>query len=74
MIDAITFSIALVIYVIITWQSLLESLEVTAETSMLKIPHAPFHWVLVVGFALFCLSILVLLIETITRRVHQDES
>ena len=70
-IDIITLLLSLGIFVIITWQSALESIDVQTTTSLLHLPHAPFHWILTVGFALFCLSIVSLLIETFNKEVKR---
>ena len=65
--NSITLLLSLGIFVIITWQSFLESMAVYDTTSLLRIPHTPFYWIMTVGLGLFCLSILVLLIESITE-------
>ena len=65
--DSITLLAALVVYGIMTWRSVLESMEVYAETSILRVPHAPFYWIMTFGLALFCLSIVVLVIENIAE-------
>ena len=71
-IDTITMTASLVIFVIITWRSFLEAMEVRSSTSLLNLSHAPFYWVLTVGFAMFCLSILGLIIENITKEVKDE--
>ena len=65
--NSITLLLSLGIFVIITWQSILESMAVYDTTSLLRIPHTPFYWIMSVGLGLFCLSILVLLIENIVE-------
>lgn len=65
--NSITLLLTLGIFVIITWQSVLESMAVYDATSLLRIPHTPFYWVMTIGLGLFSLSILVLLIENITE-------
>lgn len=62
---------ALGTYGIITWQSFLESMVVNRQTSFLQLPFTPFYWVMSVGFALFCLAILVLVIEDIAEAVKR---
>lgn len=71
--DSITLTASLVVFIIITWRSLLEAMDVRSSTSLLSMPHAPFYWVLTIGFAMFCLAILALLIENIMKEV-EDES
>ena len=65
--DSITLLITLGIFFIITWQSVLESMVVYDTTSILRLPHTPFYWIMTVGLALFCLSIVVLVIENIAE-------
>jgi TRAP-type C4-dicarboxylate transport system permease small subunit len=64
-IDIITSSIALVILAIITWQNIVEALEVEGTSSLLEIPDAPFYWCLCAGLVVFCFSIMVVLREKI---------
>ena len=70
-IDSITLLLALCTYIIITYHSVLEAMEVETTTSLLSLPHAPFYWVLTAGFALFCLSIATLLVENIMKEVKR---
>ena len=70
-IDSITLFLALCTYIIITWHSVIESMDVETTTSLLNLPHAPFYWVLTAGFALFCLSIVTLLIENFMKEVKR---
>ena len=65
--ESITLLITLGIFVIITWRSILESMAVYDTTSLLRLPHAPFYWIMTFGLAIFCLSITVLLIENIAE-------
>lgn len=65
--DSITLLITLGIFVIITWQSILESMVVYDTTSLLRLPHTPFYWIMTFGLAMFCLAIAVLLIENIAE-------
>lgn len=65
--DSITLLLTLGIFVVITWQSLLESMVVYDTTSLLRIPHTPFYWIMTTGLAVFCLAILVVLIEHIAE-------
>lgn len=66
-VDSITLLAALGTFVIITWRSFLESADVVTATSLLRLPHAPFYWIMTGGLALFCLAILVLIIENIAE-------
>ena len=70
-IDSLTLLLALATFVIITWHSLLESMEVQTTTSLLNLPQAPFYWVLTVSLALFCLAIATLLVENIMKEVKR---
>jgi TRAP-type C4-dicarboxylate transport system permease small subunit len=70
-IDSITLLLTLCTFIIITWHSMLEAMDVYTTTSLLKLPHAPFYWVLTAGLALFCLSIVTLLIENIMKEVKR---
>jgi len=70
-IGSITFFIALVTYVIITWQSFLEAAVVKRQTSLLHLSFTPFYWVMSVGFAIFCLAIAALVVEDITKAVKK---
>ena len=61
----VTLLLTLGVFVIITWQSALESTNVYDTTSLLRIPTTPFYWIMTVGLGLFCLSIVALIIENI---------
>jgi TRAP-type C4-dicarboxylate transport system permease small subunit len=65
-VSSITLLAALGTYIIITWQSFLESVVVNRQTSLLQLPFTPFYWVMSVAFAIFCLAIVVLVIEDLT--------
>jgi len=62
---------ALGIYGIITWRSALYSMEVDNITSMLRLPQSIFYWIMTVGFAVFCLSIIALVIKSIAGVVKR---
>jgi TRAP-type C4-dicarboxylate transport system permease small subunit len=70
--DIVAQLFALAMFVVITWQSFIEATKVVAVTSLLQLPQAPFYWIMAFGLAVFCLSIVVLLIETISGRVHES--
>lgn len=65
--DSVTLLVALGIFVIITWQSVLESMAAHNVTSLIRLPHAPFYWIMTVGLAVFCLSIIVLVIKRVAE-------
>lgn len=65
--DSITLLAALGMFVVITWRSVLESMAVHNVTSLLRVPHAPFYWVMSVSLAIFCLSIIVLVIKRVAE-------
>jgi len=69
---SITFLIALVTFCIITWQSFLEAAVVNRQTSLIKLPFAPFYWIMAGGLAIFCLAIAALIIEDITKAVKNE--
>lgn len=69
--DTITLLMTLGIFGIITWQSFLESLDVGTTSALLNLPYYPFYWVLTLGFALFCLAIVALIIENIVKEVKR---
>lgn len=66
-VDIITLLLTLGTYVVITWRSVLESMAVYDKTSLLRLPHAPFYWVMTVGLFIFCISILALVIKNIAE-------
>ncbi|MEW6425449.1 MAG: TRAP transporter small permease [Bacillota bacterium] len=63
--DSLTLLAALGTYVVICWRTVLESLGVVTRTSLLRVPHAPFYWVMTAGLAVFCLSIAVLVVKNV---------
>jgi TRAP-type C4-dicarboxylate transport system permease small subunit len=72
MVEIVTLLLALGTYVIITWQSFLESMEVREATSLLEVPEAPFHWVMTLGFAILCLAIISLMVENVTAIIKGE--
>jgi len=62
-VEIIILLLTLGTFLIITWQSILESREVDMTTSLLSIPEAPFHWIMTGGFAMLCLAIVSLVVE-----------
>jgi TRAP-type C4-dicarboxylate transport system permease small subunit len=65
--DSIMMLIILGIYSIITWESFPAAMTSTDVSSLLSIPQAPFYWVMAVGWAVFCVSILTLVIKRIAE-------
>jgi TRAP-type C4-dicarboxylate transport system permease small subunit len=63
--DGIMLIISLGIYAIISWRSFLAAMKSTDVSSLLSIPQAPFYWVMTVGWALFSISIVALIIKNI---------
>jgi TRAP-type C4-dicarboxylate transport system permease small subunit len=70
-VSSIMLLAALGIYGIITWRSALYSMEVDNITSMLRLPQSIFYWIMTVGFAVFCLSIIALVIKSIAGVVKR---
>lgn len=70
-VNSITLLIALVVYLIITWRSFLESAVVNRQTSLIHLPFAPFYWLMSVSLAIFCLAILAVIIEEIGKAVKR---
>jgi TRAP-type C4-dicarboxylate transport system permease small subunit len=66
-INLITLLATLVIYVIMAWRGFLEAADVKKYTSLLQLPFAPFYWIFAIGVSIFCLSIVVLIIENLTE-------
>lgn len=62
---------ALAVYSIITWRAALYSMKVDNITSMLRLPQSVFYWVMTVGFAVFCVSIVALVIRNIAEAVKK---
>jgi TRAP-type C4-dicarboxylate transport system permease small subunit len=70
-VDSITMLAALGTYVVITWRSFLESMDVDTTASLLRVPHSPFYWVLTFGFFLLCLALVALIIENVTKAIKR---
>lgn len=70
-VEIIILLLTLGTFVIITWQSILESRQVDMTTSLLSIPEAPFHWVMTGGFAMLCLAIVSLVVEDVASLGEQ---
>ena len=70
-VNSITLLLALGIYSIICWRSVLEAQGVHDISSLLRVSHTPFYWIMTVGFAVFCISIVVLVIKNIAKAVKR---
>ena len=74
-VQAIVNSIMLVgalgIYGIITWKSAAESLGIDYITSLIRLPHAPFYWTMTVGWGVFCIAIVALVVKNIAEAVKK---
>jgi TRAP-type C4-dicarboxylate transport system permease small subunit len=66
--DIVTLGLSGFIFAIITWRSLLESMQIETTTSLIGVPQAPFYYILTIGFALLTLVIVTLVIEA-SRKV-----
>lgn len=64
-VDTITMVAVLAMFAVITWQSFLEAGSVVAVTSLLQLPLSPFYWLMAIGLAMFCLSVVVLIIRSV---------
>jgi TRAP-type C4-dicarboxylate transport system permease small subunit len=63
--DNIFLVIGFILFGIITWRTVLEALEINQTTSLLGISFTPFYWLFSIGLLIFCISILVILIENL---------
>ena len=70
-VNSITLLLALGIYGIITWRSALEAMGVHDVSSYLRVSHTPFYRIMTVGFTVFCISIIVLVIKNIAQAVKR---
>jgi TRAP-type C4-dicarboxylate transport system permease small subunit len=69
--DGTMLLISLGIYAIITWKSFSAAMKSSDVSSLLSIPQAPFYWIMAVGWALFSISIIVLVIKHIAEAVKR---
>jgi TRAP-type transport system small permease protein len=73
-VGSVTHFIIFGLCLLITWRSYLESLEVwklNRASTILEIPVYPFYFVMTFGFALFCLVILLQLIEFLRKALKE---
>jgi TRAP-type C4-dicarboxylate transport system permease small subunit len=66
-VDSIMLVVTLAIYSIITWTSIPAAIKSRDVSSLLSIPQTPFYWIMAVGWAVFCLSILAVVIKKIAE-------
>ncbi len=64
----ITLILSFVILAFATWASGIAAMGDARYTSVLKIPDIPFKWVMTVGFGMFCICTLVVIIENLRKR------
>ena len=62
-VDSIMLFVTLGIFAVITWESFPAALKSSDVSSLLRVPQAPFYWVMAVGWAIFSISIVVLLVK-----------
>jgi TRAP-type C4-dicarboxylate transport system permease small subunit len=66
-VDNIMLLGALGIFAVITWRSFPAALHSRDVSSLLSVPQAPFYWIMAVGWALFSISIVVLVVKKIAE-------
>ena len=74
LIDTIGYLIALFVYCLMAWQGLQEGLankQMNSLSSTLEFPIYPFYWIMSLGFAALCLSILALLMRSIREVIKK---
>jgi TRAP-type C4-dicarboxylate transport system permease small subunit len=69
--EGLMLIISLGIYAIISWRSFLAATRSSDVSSLLSIPQAPFYWIMAVGWALFTISIIALIIKNIAGVVKK---
>ena len=63
-----TLILSFIILLFATWANGIAAMGDARYTSILKIPDIPFKWVMTVGFGLFCICTLVVIIENLRKR------
>lgn len=66
-VDSIMLVISLGIFAIITWKSFPAAINSRDVSSLLSVSQAPFYWAMAVGWAVFSISIIVLVIKKIAE-------
>ena len=64
----ITLIVSFVVLALATWANGIAAMGGPRYTSILKIPDIPFKWVMTVGFGMFCICTLVVIIENLRKR------
>jgi TRAP-type C4-dicarboxylate transport system permease small subunit len=64
----ITLILSFVVLALATWASGIAAMGNPRYTSVLKVPDIPFKWVMTVGFGMFCICTLVVIIENLRKR------
>jgi TRAP-type C4-dicarboxylate transport system permease small subunit len=64
----ITLILSFIILAFATWANGIAAMGDPRYTSVLKIPDIPFKWVMTVGFGMFCICTLVVIIENLRKR------
>jgi TRAP-type transport system small permease protein len=62
-VEILTLILTLATYGVLTWQGAVESMATTDTSSLLQVPESLFRWVATIGFALFCVTVVSLIIE-----------
>lgn len=72
-IDCITLSFGFFIVLLITCESLKDTMHSThIKSTLLNLPHYPFQLVMTIGFALLCVSMVFIIIERVGKIVKGD--
>ena len=56
------------LFVVITWRTFVETTESESSSSILRLPLTPFQWFFSIGLLLFCICILIIIIENFVQR------
>lgn len=65
--DVVTLLLSLFIFALIAWRSLLESMQIETTTSLIGVPHAPFYYILTLGFVLLTLVVVTLIVDAFRK-------
>ena len=63
-----TLILSFIMLAFATWASGIAAMGDPRYTSILKIPDIPFKWVMTVGFGMFCICTLAVIIENLRKR------
>lgn len=67
--DVVTLLLSLFIFAVIAWRSLLESMQIETTTSLIGVPHAPFYYILTLGFVLLTFVVVTLIVDAFRKVV-----